>query len=516
MEAAHEDANKSVLWIATVCNEAVWHQRIGRLGDILKPYVKPFLIVFGIYIFGMLPLIIADVSYMDDIRRVATGGSGWGSGSSRYLSDFLSHVFHASSYLSDISPLTQILACAFMAIAGVATLYIVTGKNKYSVWEYLAVIPLALSPFFLQCMSFKYDAPYMAISVLACIVPFLFINKKPVIYCSVVFWGSLCMCLTYQASSGIVPLYAIYISFVTYCNHKSDGSRDGLRWVVCFLLKTLVPFCLALGIYRLFIMADIPSYVSLDTSTNQTIVELAISNYKEYFKMLFSRISLWKLALVGVMCVGFIVVSMRKARNIKSAIGVGAFACVVIFVMLFASLGVYPFMQGPTFSSRGMYGFGIFFTLVAVYVVFSWPSLLFKLITVIISWLLIVFVFQYGNALSVQNEWTNYVTDDIALAIADLPETPDDEYRILRIENQLPYAPALRNEMQQTPILYDLLRLHLAEGWLGWQHLILYYGLPMWPDADTDEEWPSMPLVKKSVYYELYADDERVLVVLNQ
>lgn len=78
-----------------------------------------------------------------------------------------------------------------------------------------------------------------------------------------------------------------------------------------------------------------------------------------------------------------------------------------------------------------------------------------------------MFVFQYGNALSVQNEWINFVADDTALAVVDLPETSNGEYRSLRIENQLPYVLALWNEMQQTPILYDLLRLHLAEGWLG-------------------------------------------------
>lgn len=96
-------------------------------------------------------------------------------------------------------------------------------------------------------------------------------------------------------------------------------------------------------------MANILSYVSLDASTNQIIVELAISKYKEYFRMLLSRINLWKLALAGVMCVGFVLTSMIKAGNVKSAVGMADLACVVVFVMLFASLGVYPLCKDPPF-----------------------------------------------------------------------------------------------------------------------------------------------------------------------
>lgn len=37
-----------------------------------------------------------------------------------------------------------------------------------------AVVPLGLSPWFLECFSYKFDSPYMALSVLASVIPFIF------------------------------------------------------------------------------------------------------------------------------------------------------------------------------------------------------------------------------------------------------------------------------------------------------------------------------------------------------
>lgn len=152
-----------------------------RLRDRLAPYrplLRPVCVMSGLYILGISAILRANFYYVDDIMRAYDGSMGWDA-FSRYLSNFVSFFLHADSFLTDISPLPQLLACVLLGAASVTVLYVITGRMRFSVWEYAAVLPLGLSPYMLECLSFKYDAPYMAISILASVAPLLAAGKDP-------------------------------------------------------------------------------------------------------------------------------------------------------------------------------------------------------------------------------------------------------------------------------------------------------------------------------------------------
>ncbi len=142
----------------------------------LLSLTMPVGIFSAIYLLGISAILRANFNYMDDMGRACFGYGAWYF--SRPLSNILALFLHADDYLTDISPLPQILAAVLMAAASVVVLYAVTGKKRFTLWEYVSVLPLGLSPYFLQCLSFKYDAPYMAISVLAAVAP-LVMQKYP-------------------------------------------------------------------------------------------------------------------------------------------------------------------------------------------------------------------------------------------------------------------------------------------------------------------------------------------------
>lgn len=149
----------------------------GRLTP-YKPLLRPVCIMSGVYILGISAILRANINFSDDIGRVFEGYQAW-EAFSRYLSNFLSGIIHADSFLSDISPLTQLIACVLLAAASVTVLYLITGRTRFSVWEYAAVLPLGLSPYMLECLSYKYDAPYMALSVLFSVLPLLAARNNP-------------------------------------------------------------------------------------------------------------------------------------------------------------------------------------------------------------------------------------------------------------------------------------------------------------------------------------------------
>ncbi len=82
-----------------------------------RAYLKPFLIIFGIYCFAMLAIWLAGVSYADDAGRAITG-KGWTSDFNRYSSSLLSFFLIQMRFsLVDISPLGQILAMGLLTIS---------------------------------------------------------------------------------------------------------------------------------------------------------------------------------------------------------------------------------------------------------------------------------------------------------------------------------------------------------------------------------------------------------------
>ncbi|ELY2080824.1 glucosyltransferase domain-containing protein, partial [Campylobacter fetus] len=139
-------------------------------------FYKYFIFIFGLYFTGYFALIVNNVNYGDDYHRATYGDFGfqiW----SRFSSEFLSKIFHISLNRNvEISPLLQIIAIAILSIGSM--ILVKTILKKYNFWGLAASLPLGLSPFFLENMSFKFDSVFMAISLVSPIIPFLFLKNK--------------------------------------------------------------------------------------------------------------------------------------------------------------------------------------------------------------------------------------------------------------------------------------------------------------------------------------------------
>lgn len=191
-----------------------------------------FFMTLAIYIVAIFPIIRANVNYIDDTGRVLKGYAGWDN-YSRYVSCFLSHIIHAnSSYLPDISPVPQIIAVMILSLAALVVTVTIKGKGELSIWNVLACIPLGLSPYFLECLSYKFDLPYMALSILASVLPLLFYQKRWMWYSLSVVVCMLVMCMTYQAASGIIAHYKTYLNYV-----RTDFRK------LCLIVIALVVLC---------------------------------------------------------------------------------------------------------------------------------------------------------------------------------------------------------------------------------------------------------------------------------
>jgi hypothetical protein len=472
----------------------------------LKPFLKPFGIVFVIYVFGALALLAAGSNYLDDNNRNTYGGHDYAELFGRYVSHGLSTLLTGNAAM-DLSPATQVVALALLAAASVILVYVLCNKEpKKLTWgRLLATVPLGLSPWFLQCLSFKYDSIFMALSVLAVITPFLFFgDRKRFILASVVGLGV--ALTTYQTSTSIYILMALALAFRDWMDDKK--MKDIL---VDFGLPVGI-WVVILGLFSLLVKTDSVDYINTSVLPLREMIPGVLNNIKTFLgKLWLGSAVIWRALYVVVgfwFVISQVVKSQRKALTALIASG-------VLAVALIASFGAYSVMVAPDFNLRFLYGFGAFLAILLVLSSRTLPKLS-VVPAVCISGSFIVFALVYGNALKAQDAYVDFRTD---LVLADLSEAAGSERSQIKrvfVEGDIGLAPTLKQEVARYPVLNQLLFSYLSqENWLvptlfiarGWEQIKYTY-----PDNVYDKS--AMAKMIDTYYHAIYSDGESYVIEL--
>lgn len=465
--------------------------------------VKPTIILTIIYLVGISSLLRANFYYIDDIARANEGYTQW-EYYSRHLMVLSGFFLHADTYLTDISPLPQLVAAVFMAMAGTISIYAITGKKDFSGWYLIAAVPMGLSPYFLECFSYKYDSAVMGLSVLLSVAPLLFASASAGKYAFATFLCTLCMCMSYQAAAGIYPVLVVLICFQRWLD------RQPLPKVFRFAWISAASYLAGLLVFRLFIMTPVDNHASSDLPAMGALLPSAISAYKKYLKYFLTDFKVEWLLFISILCVCFLYASCRTAKRTKPLAALLAFP--VLLAVAALSLGVYPFLAGPTFYPRSMYGIGCTIALLTIFTFSRMPQLLpAKIASFLLSWCFFSFAFTYGNALYVQSQYTDY---RIMITIDDLIESgilDEPGEKTMRISGSIGYAPAIRHMPQDFQILNRLVPITFqdSEEYWGTYGFKNYYGLSGVRVVSSGDYWEmDLPVIARSPYHTIYSDGE--------
>ena len=495
-------------FIANVKNK--WEQRKElqeNLKNKLKEYtylIKPFLIISIIFAIGIISIVRANFYYIDDLRRAAEGYAGWNN-FSRFASTFLSTYIHADKYLTDISPLPQLLAVFIMALASIIILYVYKEEKKFSFWDIIAIIPLGLSPYFLECFSYKYDAPYMAIAVFSSVFPLLF-RKKKYIYSIITILCTLLMCMTYQAASGIFLMFVLLISL------KNWNRGDSLKETLKFLIISIINYLIGLIIFKLFIMKPINTYVSNEMFPLAELIPGALQNFEKYLNILKTDFKEEWLILIGMMVVSFIYIFVRDTkRKVYIALPINIIVLVMICLL---SFGMYPVLTKPLYEPRAMIGFGAFIALMGVAISTSKKVYLSKIIVFILSWMFFVFGFTYGNALEAQSEYTDFRINLVIEDLNDLEIAKSDKNKWIQISGSIGQAPILRNMPKDYNILNRLVPILFQGNWIWGEYYFYNYFNLRNVTLVRGIDMTNLPVLKDSMYHTIKGDDTHIFIIL--
>lgn len=466
---------------------------------------KTFFVLAAVYGVGISALIRANYSYVDDLARAYEGYSGWNN-FSRYLSNVFSTFIHADTYLADISPLTQLLAVVIMALSGSLLLYVISGDMSFSVWKIAAMVPLGLSPYFLECFSYKFDSPYMAISVLASVVPVLFCRYGGLLYTGAAFAGILVVCMTYQAASGIFPMIVIVLCL------KMWSGGGSVKQIGKFMGQSVVGYGVGLVFFKVALMKPADTYVSNALPAIDELIPTTIRHLMDYYALVKSDFKPFWLALTVLLACSFVYIMVRDSKRPKP---LALFmAAVALLLMLLLAFGMYPLLSKPSYATRAMYGFGALLALLGIPVAAAKKGYPEKLITVALGWAFFTFAFTYGNALHAQDVYTSFRTTQIVNGLNELECFTTGEPVVVQLSGTGGFAPVLQQTMQNCPVLERMVPNNLRGG--GWLYEFYhYYDMKnVVRDDSIDLTTYDLPVIADRMYYTIRGEGNYVLVEL--
>ena len=364
-----------------------------------KDILKYTLISFLIILIALIPLFRSNFNYIDDLGRVRYGYRDFGF--SRHISNILSTFLGTSKHLSDISPFTQMLGGLILSFTAALLIKLFTKDKKFNPLYSLIILPVYLNPYFLENYSYKFDSPFMALSILVCVIPFIFYNKKSKNYLYMII-STLCiviMTTSYQASSGIYPIITLLYAFVMY-NEKEDNKK-----ITNFIIKSVISYILGLLIFKLFLEAKTYNYLNTDTFTIKELIPGIINNYSKYFNYFITDFKKIHYLLITIILVFFIINTLKQTKQdkLKSLISI----LLVLITTILLLFGVYPALKNVQFYPRVMYPVGILLGLISLLSIKDNKHIIPKLAGLYLSYSFVVIALTYGNCLSLQRKYTD-------------------------------------------------------------------------------------------------------------
>ena len=374
-------------------------------------------------------------------------------------------------------------------------------------WYLVAVMPLGLSPYMLECLSYQYDAPYMAISVLFAILPVAFRKSKKWVYALAIMIGVVVVCTTYQAAVGILPMVVLIVAMKEWNENKKAGVKEGWK----FVGFSAAVFLLSLVLFQKVLMKPRDAYASNSLPDLGNLLPEFFEHLGNYFNLMFSDFKIWWLVLIGLICVGFVVLFIaRSSQNKIKAFIVAGLGGLAITILSFA---FYAVLDKPLYATRAMYPVGVAIAIFAIYVMSGEKKAgVLKVPVAVISWCFVIFALTFGNALKEQDNYRNMVMDMVISDINELSVMQDGEAKYIKVNGNVGYSPVVLHMPRDYLILQRLLSPTFSEyvPWMAYK-ILQQSGLPLVYDENVTVD-EGLPKLKETVLYNIYGNEKYIVV----
>lgn len=472
--------------------------------------------IFLIYLIAILSIGIVNYPYMDDCCRQTTGITDFQDSYCRWGSEIASWLVNGSRHLTDMGLTTHIFTAIFLGISSIVAVYALNGK-KFSWTSSICSTLIGLNPWFLQCVSFRFDSPYMALSVLCSILPFLWWKKSKRSFLIMSILGVFLMCNTYQSSSGIYIIMTLALIFKDLISNNcklTDNYKKYFLSVMAYI-AAMVFYLIEIKLWNKFKPAYAKQAKIADIKDFPNTI---INHVKAYFKTIYHQSSrVWIALFILIMLIFIVYYVFQKTNNyFKNAL------LVILYLTLgsILSYGVYLLLStnliGPL-STRYYYGFGVFVAITLI--ILSNEKIDFKILSLTRSTLLIAFVYYifsfnltYASMLHYQKD--AFERQSIILT-NDLKNVVNDQRKTIYANELFKDSPVFINTARNYPLLYDLIWSNIS-GWYNVWLFNTYTGFNVnicnfdFSNFDSSDK----KLEASNYYYDIFTDDSSIFVLM--
>ena len=370
------------------------------------------------YLLYLLPVLLSNVLYKDDISRVLeNSGRSWIQDGRPFMA-LLHYILNFGTAIFNLSPLTQIIGAGVLGYA--AYRFVEKYITEYPIdLKVLCIISVLINPFFLENLSYNFESLGMC-TALACAIGIYLPEgslRKTIL---VTVLGTFIVMGTYQAAVGGIIIGAMIVSYLKHDIKMFLIRIGGILGGVLIYMLTIAKFLVPSDGYQ-------GEHSALVTS-----VDMFLKHYGIYMQQLkdlfFPNIDapvtcLFTFVILGCIC-GLI--SYMYTIDLKDR-----WVAVLPFVSVFVSFLPLCFLEKTIYMPRTMISFNMVFLFCAILL----SQLIIK--APFMRWLpafmvLWCYTFSYtlGNILISQDRLENHVMSDIATDIGRLNINKDTKIYI--------------------------------------------------------------------------------------
>ena len=509
-------------------------------GEQVSPRTDParddrsvFAILLALYFLILYPILRANRYYDDDLKRALIGRTGWDS-NGRPLTTLLMKLLQCyDSALVDISPLTQIGAIAILAWAGVLI------ARRYAIrspWmAALVAFPLGAQPFYLENLSYKFDALSMSLAMLLTLLPVLAIkdNRRGWWLGILSIFASLSF---YQPAINACLIFILLDVVLAQLDEKPP------RQLMMQFLSRVLQVGVAMLVYELVIGIHIHGWVEKQSEKIHGLHDLPVikTNIVEFCTFIGNSFNQqWWRYFNPVL---ILLLLFPIAVGLRYAVKAGRTQPAWIRVILFASSLLLPLaalacvfgpmllLLKPEILPRVLMGVGALLAaglIVMQAALRQWRrSDVWTLSAACMLALgMCVIASAYGNALGEQKNYEDQIGAHLAEDLAEL--RVDHPIHSFLLNGTIGYSPVTAHVAEEFPLIHPLIIPYITAGETFHTHMFLMYYIPELVDMDFEpnagdlQRQPAilaracqMPAARNTKNYSLYLVDDRVVVSL--
>jgi hypothetical protein len=503
---------------------------IGTNPDAPRDDRSVFAALLALYFLLLFPILRANRYYNDDLGRALIGRSGWDA-TGRPLTNLLMRMLQCYDHaMVDISPLPQIGAIAILAWIGVLI------ARRYAIgspWlAALVAFPLGAQPYYLENLSYKFDALSMSLALLFALLPILTLKNDRRGW-----WlGILSLFASLNFYQAAINAYLVFILLdIVIAQIDEKTPRDLLRQ---FLSRALQASA-AMVIYQAIVGIHINGWVKQKSQKIHSLHELPLvqENLAGFFRFIAGSFNWHWWAYFGPVLIGMalvpVVVGVRYARRHGQPMWVRALLLAVGGLLPVAGLacilGPMLMLTSPLIAPRVLMAVGAL--LVSGLIVMQatcrrWQrSDRWTLATACMLALgMVVFASAYGNALGEQKNYEDRIATRLADDLSELRASRS--IHSFLIDGTAGYSPATAHVIGQFPIVQILVPTYISDTDSFHTPMFFRYyiadvaDLQYKPDATTLQRMPAilaktclLPATRSTSAYDLYLVDDTAVVM---